>query len=107
MNLNSSDWKKDKEADPSSMCIDVRTMDEFNDGHIKSAVNVDFYDSAKFISFINDLDKKKSYYLYCRSGQRSFTACEIMKELGFNNLYNLESGYLDWVECGYETTGQN
>ena len=39
MNLNSSDWKKNKEADPSSMCIDVRTMDEFNDGHIKSAVN--------------------------------------------------------------------
>ena len=51
----------------------------------------------------NELDKKKSYFVYCRSGKRSYSACEIMKELGFTNLYNLESGYLDWVECNYET----
>ena len=103
MNLNSSDWKKKKEADPSSLCIDVRTIEEFNDGHIQSSINVDFYDAAKFVSFLNELDKKKSYYVYCRSGKRSYSACEIMKELGFTNLYNLESGYLDWVACNYET----
>ena len=58
MNLNSCDWKKKKDADSSSVCIDVRTIEEFNDGHIQSSINVDFYDSAKFVSFLNELDKK-------------------------------------------------
>ena len=82
---------------------ELLAIEEFNEGHIQSSINVDFYDSAKFVSFLNKLDKKKSYYVYCRSGKRSYSACEIMKELGFTNLYNLESGYLDWVECNYET----
>ena len=47
----------------------------------------------------------KSCYVYCRSGKRSYAACEIMKDLGFKNVYNLESGYLGWVESGYETIG--
>ena len=103
MNLNSLEWKEKMEADSNSVCIDVRTTEEFVEGHIHSSKNINFYDAAKFVSFLNDLDKKKSYYVYCRSGKRSFSACEIMKELGFTNLYNLESGYLDWVACGYET----
>ena len=49
--------------------------------------------------------KKKSYYVYCRSGKRSYAACEIMKDLGFKNVYNLESGYMGWFENGYEKIG--
>ena len=103
MNLSSVNWKKKIEDDESSVCIDVRTPDEFNNGHIPNSMNVNFYDSAKFIAFLHELDKKKSYYLYCKSGKRSYAACEIMRELGFQNLNNLESGFVDWVECGYET----
>ena len=102
MNLNSTDWKKKKDADSSSVCIDVRTIEEYNEGHIQSSINVDFYDAAKFVSFLNELDKKKSYYVYCRSGKRSLAACEIMTELGFSSVFNLESGYLGWIENGYE-----
>ena len=103
MNIKASEWKKNKDADLDSVCLDVRTIEEYDEGHISSSLNVDFYNAAKFINFLNDLDKNKSYYVYCRSGQRSYSACEIMSELGFKNLYNLESGYLGWVECGYET----
>ena len=103
MNIKASEWKKNKDADLDSVGLDVRTIEEFDEGHISSSLNVDFYNAAKFINFLNDLDKNKSYYVYCRSGQRSYSACEIMSELGFKNLYNLESGYLGWVECGYET----
>ena len=47
-------------------------------------------------------NKKKSYYVYCRSGKRSLAACEIMTDLGFSSVFNLESGYLGWIENGYE-----
>ena len=50
MNLNSTDWKKKKDADSSSVCIDVRTSEEFNNGHIKSSINVDFYDCLLYTS---------------------------------------------------------
>ena len=103
MNLNPAEWKKKQESDSKALCLDVRTKDEFDEGHLNDSINVDFYNAANFVKFLHELDKKKSYYVYCRSGKRSYSACEIMKELGFTNLYNLESGYLDWVECNYET----
>ena len=105
MNLNSEDWKNKKESDSNSICLDVRTKDEFDEGYINGATNVDFYDSANFVSHLSNIDKKKSYYVYCKSGKRSYAACEIMKDLGFKNVYNLESGYMGWVENGYETIG--
>ena len=45
---------------------------------------------------INKLDKKNSIYIYCRSGARSFQACELMGQFGFEKVYNLEGGILDW-----------
>mgnify|MGYP001200081576 FL=1 len=103
MNLKPIDWKKKKELESNALCLDVRTKQEFDDGHLVDSINVDFYDAAKFVKYLNDLDKKKSYYIYCRSGKRSLAACEIMNELGFNNTYNLESGYMGWIDSGYES----
>ena len=49
-----------------------------------------------FIDEINSLDKNKSYYVYCRSGARSSQAVQLMRELGFNDTFNLLGGILEW-----------
>ena len=103
MNLNLLEWKSKKESDSTALCLDVRTEHEFNEGHLADSTNIDFYNAANFVKFLHELNKKKSYYLYCRSGKRSLAACEIMSEFGFSNVFNLESGYLGWIENGYET----
>ena len=58
MDLNSKDWKNKKESDSNSICLDVRTKDEFDEGYINGAINVDFYDSANFVSHLSKIDKK-------------------------------------------------
>ena len=102
MNLNSAEWKIKQESDSKALCLDVRTKEEFDEGHLLYSKNIDFYNAANFVKFLHGLDKKRSYYVYCRSGKRSLAACEIMTELGFNSVFNLESGYLGWIENGYE-----
>ena len=72
--------------------IDVRTPQEFAEGHTKSAINIDFRD-AKFKEEIVKLDKNETYKLYCRSGNRSGQALKLMTELGFKNMQNLGSLY--------------
>jgi rhodanese-related sulfurtransferase len=56
----------------------------------------------EFMMFLEKSSKDENYYVYCRSGKRSYAACEIMKEFGFNNVFNLDGGFLKWVECGFE-----
>ena len=62
ININASEWKKNKDADLDSVCLDVRTIEEFDEGHISSSLNVDFYNAAKFINFLNDNNKQKIFY---------------------------------------------
>jgi rhodanese-related sulfurtransferase len=76
--------------------LDVRTPQEYNQGHIPGAILVDIYD-PEFREKVEKLDKDKTYYVICRSGNRSGKACTIMHGLGFNDLYNLEGGMLDWT----------
>lgn len=96
MNLTQEDWIEQLEADSNAVILDVRTEDEYNDGIIASAINIDIHQGPAFISAIEALDKSKNYYVYCRSGARSAKACEIMNELGFENAYNLLGGILAW-----------
>lgn len=75
--------------------LDVRTPEEFNNGHISGAINIDVK-ASDFKEKIRSLDKNKSYLVYCRSGVRSVTACNILNESGFSNLSNLLGGYNAW-----------
>lgn len=75
--------------------IDVRTPKEYSDGFIKGAKNINVNDSA-FESEIQKLDKTKPVYIYCRSGARSQTAAQKMIELGFNQVIDLQGGYMNW-----------
>ena len=96
MNLTQEDWISQFEADENAVILDVRTQDEFEDGFIATAINIDIHKGQGFIAEIESLDKTKNYYVYCRSGARSAKACEIMNELGFDNAFNLIGGILDW-----------
>ena len=75
--------------------LDVRTPEEFNGGYIESAVNLDFK-SPDFPARLEDLDKTKTYLVYCRAGGRSARAMTMMQEKGFKRVYNLSGGITDW-----------
>jgi rhodanese-related sulfurtransferase len=61
--------------------LDVRTPEEFADGHIEGAVNIDFR-SATFAPELNKLDENKIYFVYCRTGNRSYDAVALMARFG-------------------------
>ena len=79
--------------------IDVRTPEEFSEAHIGNSINIDFY-SETFREDLDRLDKGKTYFIYCRSGNRSGQAMQITKELGFKEVYNLSVGIKEWISAG-------
>ena len=68
--------------------IDVRTAEEFADGHVTGAVNLDL-ENGVFPAELADLDKNARYALYCRSGRRSAMAAELMATAGFTEVHDL------------------
>lgn len=96
MNLIQEDWVKQLEQDENAVILDVRTEDECNEGIIPKAINIDIYKGQGFIYRIDELDKSKNYYVYCRSGGRSGQACNLMNQMGFENTYNLLGGMSQW-----------
>lgn len=96
MNLTQQEWVSQLQEDENAIILDVRTEDEWNDGIIEKAINIDIHQGQVFINEIEALDKNKNYYVYCRSGARSAKACEIMNELGIENAFNLTGGILAW-----------
>ena len=73
--------------------VDVRTPQEFDSIAIQKAVNID-YKNPSFKDNIQVLDKTKPVLVYCRSGKRSLNAINIMVELGFSEVYNMQGGIL-------------
>ncbi len=80
--------------------LDVRTPDEFKEGHLPGAVNLDFR-APDFERQVAKLDRDKTYLVYCRSGRRSAAALEVFARLGFRQVNNLQKGLLEWREKGY------
>lgn len=75
--------------------LDVRTMDEYQSGHIKNAFLADWTNPDEFLFRIQSLDKSKPVYAYCFSGARSSKAASILREKGFI-VYNLTGGIAAW-----------
>jgi rhodanese-related sulfurtransferase len=73
---------------PAGKVIDVRTAEEFAEGHVKGARNLDIR-NGDFEKALANLDKEASYSVYCRSGNRSATAVELMRNAGFTNVVDL------------------
>jgi thioredoxin len=87
--------------DPAIQLIDVRTPEEYNSGHLKNAINID-YNGTDFASEMSKLDKHKTTLIYCLSGGRSANAMSEMQSSGFEKVYNMQGGILKWKAAGKE-----
>ena len=96
MNLIQEEWVEQLEADDNAVILDVRSEEEVEQGYIPNAINIDIRKGQDFIDEIQKLDKSKNYYVYCRSGARSASACSVMNQYGIENTYNLLGGILEW-----------
>ena len=85
-----------KMASEKYLLVDVRTAEEFSEGHIKGAINIDYL-AENFSIEIQELELESPVLLYCRSGNRSSKAMKIMNEVGFKEVYNLEGGIKGWI----------
>ena len=96
MNLSQQQWSEQLNNDNNAIVIDVRTPEEFEDGYIENAINIDIFKGQGFIYLIEELDQSKNYYVYCKAGSRSEQACKVMNQLGIENTYNLMGGIMQW-----------
>jgi phage shock protein E len=91
-------WQAGDSSPIPFMFLDVRTPDEYNDGHIQGAVLIPVQELEKHLA---EVPKDKRVYVYCHSGRRSVTASNILVEGGFSNIENIEGGIVAWKKAGY------
>ena len=82
-------------SEENGVLLDVRTAREFNNGHITDAGNLNFY-AMDFRKKLTMLPFDGPIYLYCNTGYRSEKAAEILIKYGYNRVYNLEHGIMEW-----------
>jgi rhodanese-related sulfurtransferase len=79
--------------------LDIRTPEEFAQARLAGAVNIDFY-ADDFEDRLAELDRGTDYVLYCRTGNRTSVAREIMRQLGFESVHEIDGGIVNWYETG-------
>jgi phage shock protein E len=84
--------------DPSLVILDVRTADEFAQGHVPGAINIPHDQLASRVAELKD-SKRKDIVLYCRSGRRAGLAAETLQANGFEKLLHLEGDIQKWTEA--------
>lgn len=87
--------------DVSVQLVDIRTPEEFNSGHIENAININYF-SEQFKDSISLLQTKIPVYIYCRSGKRSSKSVKVFKAVGFDSIYQLNGGLLNWKKSGFK-----
>jgi rhodanese-related sulfurtransferase len=88
-----------KLLDTNIVLIDVRTPQEYTQGHIEGALNIDFY-GDNFESEMKAIDQSKTILVYCKSGNRSGKAVSIIAKNNFKNVYDLSGGITNWIASG-------
>ena len=86
-------------ADANVQLLDVRTRDEFDEGHIAGAIMVDVNESNFVVQAMAVLDKQRPVAVYCRSGRRSARAASQLTEQGYT-VTNLGGGVMAWQDAG-------
>jgi thioredoxin len=94
-NLDAVAFAKKINELPGAPVLDVRTPEEFSNGHLQHALNVD-WNGNNFENGIAGLEKSKPVFVYCLSGGRSHSAAEKMRAMGFTNVYELNGGIMKW-----------
>jgi len=91
-------WQAGDKSPVPFMLLDVRTPEEYAEGHIKGAVLIPVQDLAQRIS---EVPKDKQVYVYCRSGVRSVRASNILVNAGYTRIENVQGGFMAWKDAGY------
>ncbi len=86
---------------PGTVLLDVRTPQEYAEGHLPGAINIDV-ESPSFTQQLATLDPAGTYAVYCRSGNRSGVALQTMQAAGFTSAYHLGGGIVAWQDSGGE-----
>ena len=82
------------DANRDHFLLDVRTPEEFDEGHIAGAVNIPVQILDQYLSSV---PQDRDVVLYCRTGNRSQVAMEILNQAGYQNVYDIEGGTVNWV----------
>ena len=85
----------------SMVIVDVRTPAEFNEGHLRNAINIDIYNPS-FQQEILKLDKDKEILVYCLTGARSSSAAKTLSNKGYDKIFNMPGGISYWYRAGGE-----
>ena len=93
-------WDEVTQLQEDSLLLDVRTTDEFEAGHIKSAINIPVDEIRQRM---HELSRDRKIYIYCQAGLRGYLAHRILRQNGFNEVYNLSGGYVSWKACHLES----
>ena len=99
-NLDLDQFASKVEAYPPVCLVDVRTPEEYAEGHLDGAVLIDFKADGFVEKAEAQLQKDKPVALYCRGGRRSHSAAELLNKAGFKQLVELEGGITAWNEAG-------
>jgi len=95
--VNSKEVNVLLQKDPKLVVLDVRTADEFKEGHIKGAINIDIRSEDAFAR-IDKLNRNAGYVVYCRTHHRSGLAVDHMMQSGFKKVYQMMDGFPGWLE---------
>lgn len=82
-------------SNPNNVLIDVRTPEEYAEGHVPGAINLNVKDD-NFGKRVSELDSTKNYYIYCRSGVRAKSAEMIMLENNLNKVHTFQDGMMTY-----------
>lgn len=99
VNLKADEADEYLATHPDAVVIDVRTPEEFQTSRLKGAANLNYYD-PDFQKKAAALDKTKTYFIYCASGNRSSKARAIFGKLGLQKLRHLDGGIKAWEKAG-------
>lgn len=98
--LNAADFEQIIKQ-PDVIVLDSRTAQEYADGHIQNAINIDVKLDDFEQKAVASLDKTKTIAVYCRSGRRSKIAAATLAKNGFT-VVELDCGILCWTSAGKE-----
>ncbi len=87
---------KESKGDPNFVILDVRTPEEFAQGRIDGAININYY-ADDFKDKLAGLDKNMTYVVYCRTGRRSAETFEMLRRAGFTAVYHISGGFERWL----------
>ena len=93
--INSTDVQAKLKKEKNWVILDVRTAEEFKDGHIKGAINIDIK-QPDALAKIDKLDHNAKYIVHCRTNHRSKIAVDHMVQSGFKTVFQMTDGFTGW-----------